>query len=113
MPTLDFIRDCAEDTAKRNYQKGYQDGYANAIEENLRGTTLALYSILNSNRPNMYDLINNNISVRGIRTGNPLEADIIYTSAKDLADDLKEQGQLKENVKIITPYDIDEFYALL
>ena len=33
MPTLDFIRDCAEDTAKRNYQKGYQDGYANAIDE--------------------------------------------------------------------------------
>ena len=30
-----------------------------------------------------------------------------------LADDLKEQGQLKENVKIITPYDIDEFYTLL
>ena len=88
-------------------------GYANALEENLKGTTLALYSILNSNRPNMYDLINNNISVRGIRTGNPLEADIIYTSAKNLADDLKEQGKLKENVKIITPYDIDEFYALL
>ena len=92
----------------------HSGGYANALEENLKGTTLALYAILNTHRPNMYDLIAFNACVRATDiVDNPSEADIIYTADKELCQEVKNQGFLKENVKIVTPYDVDEFYALL
>lgn len=33
MPDLSFIRECAEDTSKRNYDRGYKEGYRKAIDE--------------------------------------------------------------------------------
>lgn len=98
----------------------------NNIENNLRGVASTCYSMVNIEKPNLYDLIYLHIKARGLRVDNKDEADIIFDieqPAEAYNADNKaevEQEAASNNMdkdaeaaavkpKVITPYDTDIF----
>lgn len=64
----------------------------NNLESNLSGVSAACYSVVNMNKPNLYELIDLHIKARGHRVYDKEDADIVF----DVNDG-------------ITPYDVDVF----
>ena len=83
------------------------------VEHTMQSGSQTLYGIINMDRANMYDVALYNVKARGCLVDDKEDADIIF-----LADHLSEEEQyLIDDVnhprKVITCYDIDDWYALL
>lgn len=91
---------------------------------NMRGAILSVKGIIESHKPQMYDLITMNAKARGVICENRNDADIIfdtdttkptYTVNIEVQNEAEEvvgvrvEERVKEDVKIITPYDVDVF----
>lgn len=88
----------------------------NNIENNLRGVTAACYSIVNMEKPSLYDLINLHIKARGLLVESIDEADIIFDIEKpipksgEITADAETETEVEANSQVvITPYDLDIF----
>lgn len=80
------------------------------LENNLKGTLLSVYGVLNAPRVNMYEVIALNSISRGMLTQSKNTADIIF----DIDANTEENRAYKEKgIPIITPYDIDVFYEMI
>ena len=80
------------------------------LENNLKGTLLSVYGVLNASKTNMYEVIALNAISRGMLTQSKSTADIIF----DIDADTEENRGYKENgIPVITPYDIDIFYEMI
>ena len=80
------------------------------LENNLKGTLLSVYGVLNASKTNMYEVIALNAISRGMLTQSKSTADIIF----DIDADTEENREYKENgIPVITPYDIDVFYEMI
>ena len=80
------------------------------LENNLKGTLLSVYGVLNASKTNMYEVIALNAISRGMLTQSKSTADIIF----DIDADTEENRGYKENgIPVITPYDIDVFYEMI
>lgn len=91
---------------------------------NMRGIILSVKGILEAHKPQIYDLILMNAKARGAICENRNEADIIFDTnttkptyvvnveVQNEAGEVIEvrtEERVKENVKIVTPYDVDVF----
>lgn len=104
---------------------GWSYGYRrNNLENNLTGVELTIKALCEMKKPNMYDLISLHINSRGLFETDRNNADIIFdidTSkpthiVKKVNEETKEEYEVVEDnneVKIITPFDIDEIMALI
>ena len=103
-------------------------GFVRNTEANLKGVALSVKGIVESFKPNMYDLIMMNVKALGSLTENRNEADIIFDTdttkptqkilvevrnEKGEVIETKEEERVREDVKIVTPYDIDVFMGEL
>ena len=80
------------------------------LENNLKGTLLSVYGVLNAPRVNMYEVIALNAISRGMLTQSKNTADIIF----DIDADTEENRAYKEKgIPVITPYAIDVFYEMI
>lgn len=80
------------------------------LENNLKGTLLSVYGVLNAPRVNMYEVIALNAISRGMLTQSKNTADIIF----DIDANTEENRAYKEKgIPVITPYDIDVFYEMI
>lgn len=104
-----------------SFSYGYR---ANNVENNLTGVALTIKALCEMKKPNMYDLINLHINSRGLFESDRNKADIIFdidTSkpthiVKKVNEETKEEYEVVEEnneVKVITPFDIDEIMALI
>lgn len=92
---------------------------SNNVENNLSGINAACYAMSNINKPNLYKLIFLNALARGKIVTDRNEADIIFSNdrtipvevvaVKNNKDETEFVQQAKENVQIITAYDIVYF----
>lgn len=83
------------------------------IESTMSSGAMTLYGIINMERANMYDVALYNTYARGFIVDNKEDADIIF-----LSENLSEEDQFLINDvehprRVITCYDIDEWYNLL
>lgn len=69
-------------------------GIASNVENRLSAVAATCYSVVNMNKPNLYDLIKLHIRARGIEVKTPKEADIVFDIDKG-----------------ITPYDTEVFMS--
>jgi hypothetical protein len=81
------------------------------VETHLNSLQVILYNFIHTNRMSMYDLVKYNIQARGIETDDISNADVIFTNKQI---DITELNKKREEnnqplIKVITPYDIDEF----
>ena len=80
------------------------------LENNLKGTLLSVYGVLNASKTNMYEVIALNAISRGMLTQSKKTADIIF----DVDANTEENRGYKENgIPVITPYDVDVFYEMI
>lgn len=84
----------ADMTVGRDYN------YGNNVENTLSQAAAACYSVVNMQKPNLYDLIKMHVEARGgVFTNNKEEADLIFDMEKD------------KDYEVITPYDFDVFIS--
>lgn len=91
---------------------------------NMNGARLSVKGILEAHKPQIYDLIMMNVKARGTICDNRNEADVIFDTdatkptyvvnveVQNEAGEVIEvrtEERVKENVKIVTPYDVDVF----
>ena len=91
---------------------------------NIHGIALSVKGIVEGHKPNMYDLIRMNVSARGTITEDRNDADIIFDTDttkptkkviievqndKGEVIETKEEERVKEDIKIITPFDTEVF----
>lgn len=90
----------------------------NNLESNLSGVQATCYAMTHLNKANLYDLIALNTKARGLLVENRDEADIIFSNDVTIPTETINEvvdGEVitktreKENVKIITAFDIDYF----
>ena len=90
----------------------------NNLESNLSGVQATCYAMTHLNKANLYDLVAFNTKARGLLVENRDEADIIFSNdvtiptetINDVVDgEVITKTREKENVKIITAFDIDYF----
>lgn len=112
-----------------NMGTDYLDYYRpNNVESNLTGISAVCYGILNAHKPNMYNLAMLHTKARGELTDNRNEADIIFSNdttkpvQKLYIEVRNENGELietrveekvREEVKIITAFDVDYWQSLV
>lgn len=102
--------------------------FPRSVENNISTASMIVNGIVNSDNMMMYDLVEMNIEARGERTEDRNSADVIFdtntekpfevihTIIKNDKDEIieeKEEKKVKDNVRIITPYDIDVFMGEL
>jgi hypothetical protein len=56
----------------------YSHRGGNNVESNLSGVAATCYSMVNMNKPNLYDLIDLHVRARGLRVDNKEDADIVF-----------------------------------
>lgn len=100
----------------------------NNVESNISGITAVCYSMVNMQKPNLYDLITLNVRARGEFTSDREEADLVFdveqwietytneTEADEQKTDQRradeqeiEHDEKSQYVKVITPYDTELF----
>ena len=100
----------------------------NNVESNISGITAVCYSMVNMQKPNLYDLITLNVRARGEFTSDREEADLVFDveqwtetyTNKTESDEQKtdqrradeqeiEHDEKSQYVKVITPYDTELF----
>lgn len=100
----------------------------NNVESNISGITAVCYSMVNMQKPNLYDLIILNVRARGEFTSDREEADLVfdveqwtetYTNKTESDEQKTDQRRADEQeiehdeksryVKVITPYDTELF----
>ena len=100
----------------------------NNVESNISGITAVCYSMVNMQKPNLYDLITLNVRARGEFTSDREEADLVfdveqwtetYTNETESDEQKTDQRRADEQeiehdeksryVKVITPYDTELF----
>ena len=100
----------------------------NNVESNISGITAVCYSMVNMQKPNLYDLITLNVRARGEFTSDREEADLVFDveqwtetyANKTESDEQKtdqrradeqeiEHDEKSQYVKVITPYDTELF----
>lgn len=100
----------------------------NNVESNISGITAVCYSMVNMQKPNLYDLITLNVRARGEFTSDREEADLVfdveqwtetYTNETESDEQKADQRRADEQeiehdeksryVKVITPYDTELF----
>ncbi len=100
----------------------------NNVESNISGITAVCYSMVNMQKPNIYDLITLNVRARGEFTSDREEADLVfdveqwtetYTNKTESDEQKTDQRRADEQeiehdeksryVKVITPYDTELF----
>jgi len=86
------------------------------VESQLNNVIATCYSIVNMNKPNLYDLFELNAIVRGIKVDNKESANIIFDVENNIEKTHMEKNSIEEtnieendfkNKTIITPFDID------
>ena len=102
--------------------------FANNLENSLNGVSAICYGMLNMHKPNMYDLVKLHTIARGELVNNRNEADIIFSNdttkpvEKLYIEIRNERGEIveerteervKEEVKIITAFDVDYWQSLV
>lgn len=100
-------------------------GFSRCIETNMKGITLTTKGLVEAHKPQMYDVLQLNAAVKGEIVTDRNQADIIFDTCTDkpyeetLIEKERSGNQViceivrtyKEDVKIITPYDLDFFMA--
>lgn len=91
----------------------WDSSFYHTVENTMQSGSQTLYGIINMDRANMYDVALYNVKARGCLVDNKEDADIIF-----LADHLSEEEQYLINDvdhprRVITCYDIDDWYNLL
>lgn len=100
----------------------------NNVESNISGITAVCYSMVNMQKPNLYDLITLNVRARGEFTSDREEADLVFDveqwtetytnetesgkqkTVKRRADEQEiERDDKSQDRKVITPYDTELF----
>ena len=98
------------------------------MESNISGITAVCYSMVNMQKPNLYDLITLNVRARGEFTSDREEADLVFDveqwtetytnetesgkqkTLKRRADEQEiERDDKSQDRKVITPYDTELF----
>lgn len=89
----------------------------NNVESNLNGMRATCYAMTNMNKPSIYDLVELNAKARGFIVDDRNDADIIFSNDTTIPvekiETTDEYGnkvlteKKKENVKIVTAFDID------
>lgn len=102
--------------------------YSNNVENNLKGISAVCYGILNTHKPSMYYLAALHANSRGEITDNRNKADIIFSNdttkpvQKLCIEVYDEDGELietrqeeriRDDVKIITAFDVDYWQSLV
>ena len=85
-------------------QMGKYHYFGNNLESNVSNVNFACYAIEHMVKPTMYDIAFMNAISRGNITYNRDEADLIFDVAK---------SDTEEGVEIITPFDVDDWMALI
>jgi hypothetical protein len=103
-------------------ERSYYGG--NNLESNLSGVTATCYSMVNINKPNLYDLVMLNAIARGNVVEDRNQADIIFsndtttpyeviTEVDEVTGFVKRTVRDKTEVPIITAFDLDYFMGEL
>ena len=100
--------------------------FGNNVENNVQGVGLTIKGMIEAHKPQLYDVVYINAITRGQIVSNRNEADIIFDTSTEkpveliyrvIKDndgeviDYEQFERVKEEVKIITPYDIDFFMS--
>jgi hypothetical protein len=98
--------------------------FSNCVESNVKGVGLSVKGMVEAHKPQMYTLALMNARARGTIAKDRNDADVIFDidttkpTEKVIVESYSESGELierkeiireKENVRIITPYDLDVF----
>jgi hypothetical protein len=91
----------------------------NNLESNYRGATATCYAMAHLEKPDLYTLIELNAFARSVRVLTRNEADIIFSNDKTPpvettytvknGETIFQGSRIKEEVPIITAYDLDYF----
>lgn len=85
----------------------------NMVENTINQAASVLYGIINMERTNMYDLVLYNVVARGSIVDTKEDADIIFLSKYLDEDEQYLIDDVEHPRKVITCYDIDEWYNLI